>query len=90
MTILDVEAGHFQYVQFVPDVLVTLIDVVCSEPEPPDTKVKVVYERTALSPEHNKQVRALGALGREMQREWSAAINGYFAYERRKGSRREG
>jgi hypothetical protein len=78
-TSFDVEARHFQYVYFIPEAMVVLIDVRFAELDPANTKVNVAYERTALTPEANEHVRDAGNADRENGKEWGTAINDYLA-----------
>lgn len=80
-TAFDLEARHFQYVYFIADAMVTLIDVRFSQLDPANTKVNVAYERTALNPEANEHVKEMGNSDRESGKEWGNAINGYLAKE---------
>ena len=77
-TSFDMETRHFQYVYFIPDAMVTLIDVRFSELDPGNTKVNVAYERTALNAAANEHVEELGKSDRENGKEWGTAINGYL------------
>jgi hypothetical protein len=81
-TSLDVPGRHFQYVYFIPNAMVTLIDVRFSEPDPANTRVMVAYERTALNPEANNRVRDMGDADRENGKEWGTAINNYLANQK--------
>jgi hypothetical protein len=81
-TSFDTEARHFQYVYFIPDGMVVLIDVHFAEIDPVNTKVNVAYERTALKPEANQQVRAMGDADRENGKEWGTAVNDYLAKQK--------
>lgn len=78
-TLFDKEAKHFQYAYFIPDALVTLIDVRFTEVGAASTKVSVAYERTALSPEANDHVRELGNSDKDNGKEWGTAVNSYLA-----------
>jgi hypothetical protein len=78
-TSFDMEARHFQYVYFIPDTMVTTIDVRFSELAAASTKVDVVYERTALNAEANEHVTKAGNSDRENGKEWGTAINNYLA-----------
>jgi hypothetical protein len=84
-TSFDTDARHFQYVYFIPEALVTLIDVRFSELDPTNTKVNVAYERTALNPEANEHVKELGNSDRENGKEWGTAINDYLAKQKASG-----
>jgi hypothetical protein len=78
-TSFDMEARHFQYVYFIPSVMVTTIDVRFSELNPANTKVNVVYERTALNTKANEHVREAGNSDLKNGKEWGTAINNYLA-----------
>lgn len=78
-TSFDTEARHFQYVYFIPDAMVVLIDVRFTELDPGNTKVNVSYERTALNPAANQHVQEMGNSDRESGKEWGTAINDYLA-----------
>ncbi|MGA9587604.1 MAG: hypothetical protein WBQ95_19900, partial [Terracidiphilus sp.] len=55
-TLFDLEGHHIQYVYFIPDIMVTTIDVRFTPTSPTSTQVHVVYTRTALTPEGNDHV----------------------------------
>ncbi|HXR17934.1 MAG TPA: hypothetical protein VN777_17200 [Terriglobales bacterium] len=78
-TSFDTEARHFQYVYFIPDTMVVLIDVHFTELDPGNTKVNVAYERTALNPAANQHVQEMGNSDREGGKEWGTAIKDYLA-----------
>jgi hypothetical protein len=78
-TALDPEKGHAQYVYFVADMMVALIDVRVAKQGAAETRVDVVYERTALKPEANEEVARFAQADAESGPKWAAAINGYFA-----------
>jgi hypothetical protein len=84
-TFFDTEARHFQYVYFIPDAMVVLIDVHFSEIDPGNTKVNVAYERTALKPEASEHVREMGNADRENGKEWGTAVNDYLAKQKAGG-----
>jgi hypothetical protein len=77
-TLFDVEARHFQYVYFLPELMVTVIDV-RFKPTGDSTKVNVVYTRTALTAEGNEHVRAKSESDKAAGKEWQEAINKYLA-----------
>ncbi len=58
-TLFDLDARHFQYVYFMPDVMVTVIDVRFKLISADSTSVDVVYTRTAITPEGNEHVKAM-------------------------------
>ena len=56
-TLFDKDARHFQYVYFLPDLMVTVIDVRFTQTNPNLTGVHVTYTRTAVALEGNEHVR---------------------------------
>src|SRR5437899_2625526 len=48
-TAFDSQRGHVQYVYVIPETLTTLIDIHIAPQDAQNTKVNVVYERTALT-----------------------------------------
>jgi hypothetical protein len=77
-SIRDIQARHFQYVYFIPDALVTVIDVHFSPVNDSSTRVEVTYTRTALNPEANDHVRALGEKDITSGPEWQESIDHYL------------
>jgi hypothetical protein len=77
-TVYDLEARYFQYVYFIPDVVVTIIDVNFDPMEGGDTQVHVVYTRTALNVAANDDVKALGESDARSGKQWQAAVNAYL------------
>lgn len=75
-TALDLQAGHIQYVYFVPDAMTVLIDINVGRIGPSDTAVKVSYQRTALRAELNSHVAELARNDRDMGEHWASAIAG--------------
>lgn len=78
-TAFDLQARHFQYVYFLPNVLVTIIDVNFKSIDDHNTKVLVTYQRTALNPESNETVKAFGENDRKSGPDWEKAVNHYLA-----------
>jgi hypothetical protein len=78
-TMFDVDARHFQYVYFIPDVMVTLIDVRFKPSSSDLTGVNVVYTRTALTPEGNEHVTAMNEDDKTAGKDWQKAIDEYLA-----------
>jgi len=78
-TQFDVEARHFQYVYFMPDIMVTVIDVRFKPVSADATAVNVVYTRTALTPEGNQHVTAMSEGDKAAGNEWQQAIDDYLA-----------
>ena len=76
-TLFDLEARHFQYAYFIPDILVTTIDVRFT-PESATTQVHVIYTRTALTSEGNDQVAKLTASDKAAAQNWQQAIDTYL------------
>ena len=81
-TAFDEATGHVQYVYVVDDAMVTLIDIHVVRAGPAETRVSVVYERTALQPEANEHVAHMAKGDAGSGSEWAEAINGYLAKTR--------
>jgi len=81
-TLFDLNAGRMQYVYFVPDYLVTLIDVQLSSTSSDQTHVKVSYERTALKGEANDHVQKLATHDAVAGPEWRKSIAEYLKKQR--------
>jgi hypothetical protein len=79
ITAFDVEGRHFQYVYFLPALLVTTIDVRFKALDDASTQVTVVYARTALTPEGNAQVATMTEGDRSAGKEWQQSIDTYLA-----------
>jgi hypothetical protein len=77
-TIFEPDKGRIQYVYFVADAMVTLIDIHVVTPTPGECAVKVVYERTALSPEYNSHVQHMGESDAKSGPHWQDAIESYL------------
>ena len=75
-TRFDLAAGRMQYVAFVPETLVSTIDVQLTAISSSSTGVEVTYTRTALSPSANDDVVALGASDGANGPHWQKAIEG--------------
>ena len=78
-TAFDPVSGHVQYVYFVNDTMVTLIDIHLTRAGEVETHVDVVYERTALRPEANEQVMQQATADEGRDKDWAGMINGYVA-----------
>lgn len=78
-TVFDIEARHFQYVYFIPDALVSTIDVNFTAIDSANTRVDVVYTRTALDAAANDHVRALGERDAQNGPAWEKSVNDYLA-----------
>jgi hypothetical protein len=77
-TVFDLEGHHIQYAYFISDVMVTTIDLTFLPLDSAETKVTVIYERTALSVAANEQVQQFGAADRARGADWEKAINAYL------------
>jgi hypothetical protein len=73
-TLFDPSAGLMQYVSFIPETLVSTVDVRLTAVDLSSTSVKVTYARTALDAAANDEVEALGKRDRESGPEWQQAI----------------
>ncbi len=78
-SLMDVEGRHFQYVYFLPDMMVTVIDVQFKAAPANATAVNVVYSRTALTPQGNEHVTAMTEGDQSSGSEWQKAIDEYLA-----------
>jgi len=77
-TAFDTTGQHFQYVYFMPDVMVTVIDVRFKVRDAATTQVDVVYARTALSTAGNEHVAAMTEGDRSAGQDWQKAIDAYL------------
>ena len=73
-TVFDPAAGRMQYVAFIPDKLVSVVDVRLTAVDPLRTNVEVRYDRTVLDVGLNDEVEAMGMRDRESGPEWQQAI----------------
>jgi hypothetical protein len=78
-TLFDLDGRHFQYVYFLPDLMVTVIDVRFKPLTADSTAVSVVYTRTAITPEGNPHVDAMSEGDRMAGADWQKAIDAYLA-----------
>jgi hypothetical protein len=78
-TPFDVDARHFQYVYFLPGIMVTVIDVRFKSIAADLTGVHVVYTRTALTPEGNEHVSAMGEGDKTAGNDWQKGLDEYLA-----------
>jgi hypothetical protein len=78
-SIFDVDGRHFQYVYFLPDLMVTVIDLRLNPLGPDSTGVNVVYTRTALTPEGYEHVAAMSEDDKTSGKDWQTAIDEYLA-----------
>lgn len=63
-TVRDTERRYFQYVYFLPEIMITTIDVRLASLGAARTKVHVTYPRTALTSEGNRRVQLMTGGGR--------------------------
>ncbi|MBV8438899.1 MAG: hypothetical protein JOY95_15440 [Silvibacterium sp.] len=77
-TAFDAEAGHAAYVYVIDGKLATRIDVQLSAIDPGTTQVRVMYERTALSPSVNPDVMEMAQKDAKMGPEWERDIAAYL------------
>ena len=78
-TLFDVNEHHFQYVYFLPDIMVTTIDVRFKPVDAGTTRVDVTYARTAVTVAGNEHVATLSENDRRAGKEWQQAIDKYLA-----------
>jgi hypothetical protein len=74
-TVFDPFAGRMQYVAFIPDKVVSIIDVRLTAIDRLSTTVEVTYARTALNIAANYEVEIMGKRDRESGADWQQAIN---------------
>jgi hypothetical protein len=75
----DVAGRRFQYVYFLPGIMVTVIDVRFKPIGASSTAVNVVYTRTAIAPEGNEHVQAMSEGDKTAGKEWQQAIEEHLA-----------
>lgn len=78
-TLFDLHTGRFQYVQFLSNLMVTVVDVRLEPGGQNSTRVKVQYTRTALTAKGSRHVTAMHDVDRKSGHEWEQAINGSLA-----------
>lgn len=74
-TAFDRATGHAQYVYFIADAMVALIDVQVTGIGTDGVRVTVMYERTALKPEANEHVTQMSKLDAASGPHWAEAIS---------------
>ena len=77
--VFDLKNRHIQHLIVIPDAFVAILDITFPETPPNRTKVHVAYQRTALSPALNQDVKAMSARDAHQSGEWQKAIDQYFA-----------
>jgi hypothetical protein len=78
-TLFDLDARHFQYVYFLTDLMVTVIDVRFKPAGADATDVNVVYTRTALTVEGNEHVTEMIKGDKTAGKDWQKALDDYLA-----------
>jgi hypothetical protein len=73
-TIFDPVAGRMQYVSFIPERLVSVVDVCLTSVDSSSTCVAVTYARTALDRAGNDEVEVLGKSDSKSGPDWQQAI----------------
>jgi hypothetical protein len=74
----DLEARHFQYVYFTPELLVTMIDARFQLLDSKTTLVTVTYARTGISPDGDEHVKSMSEGDQAAGKDWQEAINQYL------------
>lgn len=82
-TAFDPGTGRVQYVSVIPGAVTTLVDIQVTPLDSAETTVTVTYERTALSPDADEHVLALGDHDRGQGPQWQAAIADYLKQQSR-------
>jgi hypothetical protein len=78
-TLFDLEARHFQYAYFIPDIMVTTIDVRFKPTDANTTQVHVLYTRTALTADGNQHVTTITTSDQSAAHDWQQALDAYVA-----------
>ena len=78
VTAMDFPGGHVQYVSIIDGLMLTRIDIQLKERSASETRVTVVYERTALQPAANEHVKQLGRGDEGIGKHWEAVLNEYL------------
>jgi hypothetical protein len=82
-TVFDPAGGRMQYVSFIPETLVSTVDVRLTVLTSSTTKVEVTYVRTALDVSANDDVFAMGKSDAGSGTEWQKAIEDCLAAEQK-------
>jgi hypothetical protein len=80
-TVFDPVGGRMQYVSFIPETLVSTVEVRLSVITQTSTKVEVSYSRTALDVAANDDVVSMGRRDSESGPEWQKGIEQCLAGE---------
>jgi hypothetical protein len=73
-TVFDLTAGRMQYVAFIPDSLVSTVEVHLTAAGPRTTNATVTWTRTALDAALNDDVAAMGKQDEESGPDWQRSI----------------
>ena len=73
-TLFDTAAGRMQYVSFIPETLVSTVEVRLSPLDAASTRVEVTYVRTALNIAANEDVQEMGKSDAQSGPDWQRAI----------------
>jgi hypothetical protein len=77
-TAFDMEGRHIQYAYLISDVMVTTIDLIFVPLDSANTKVSVVYERTALNAAANDEVQKFATVDQTRGTDWEKAMTAYL------------
>ena len=77
-TAFDAQAGHAAYVFVIEGKLATRIDVQLTPVDAGTTRVRVMYERTALDPSVNQDIAEMAQEDAKMGPEWEKEIGEYL------------
>ena len=77
-TAFDAQSGHAAYVYVIDGKLATRIDVQLTPADAATTRVRVMYERTALDPSVNPDVMEMARADAKMGPEWERDIGEYL------------
>ena len=78
-TLFDLDGRHFQYAYFIPNIMVTTVDVRFTPINSTTTAVHVTYTRTALTPEGDEHVTTFTANDKSAAQDWQQSIDTYLA-----------
>ena len=78
-TAFDAQTGHAAYAYVIDSKLVTRIDVQLTAVDSATTRVRVMYERTALSPSVNQDIAEMARTDSKMGPEWEKEIGEYLS-----------
>ncbi len=73
-TVFNLASGRMQYVAVIPGAVLSVIDVRLAALDASHTAVEVTYARTALDPDANDDVTAMGADDRDSGPHWQQSI----------------